>query len=80
MLWWLGGLFGCISVHSLSLMRRAPCISDRSSTSKGKQLRGKHAAHVLIRRVILVIGWNAVLHGCCLLLGHVKNTWAKNTK
>ena len=73
MLWWLRGLFGCISVHCLSLMRRATCVLDSSITSKGKQLRGKHAAHILIGRVILVVGWNAVLHCCCLLLGRVKN-------
>ena len=94
MLWWLRGLFGCISVHCLSLMRRATCVSDSSITSKGKQLRGKHVAHILSGRVIIVVGWNAVLHCCCLLLGRVKNlqvdsvgprgknnyTWAKNTK
>ena len=94
MLRWLRGLFGCIFVHCLSLMRRATCISNSSITSKGKQLRGMHAVHILIGRVILVVGWNAVLHCCCLLLGRVKNLqvesigprcknkykWAKNTK
>ena len=94
MLWWLRGLFGCISVHCLSWMRRATCVSDSSITSKGKQLRVKHAAHILIGRVILAVGWNTVLHCCCLLLGYVKYlqvesvhprgeneyTWAKNTK
>ena len=93
MLWWLRGLFGCISVHCLSLMRRVTCVSDSSITSEGKQLRGMHAAHILIGRVILVVGWNTVLHCCCLLLGRVKNLqvesfgprcknkykWAKNT-
>ena len=48
MLWWLRGLFGCISVHCLSLMRKATCVSDRSITSEGKQLREKHVAHILL--------------------------------
>ena len=54
-------------------MRRTTCVSDSSITSKGKQLREKHVAHILIGRVIIVVGWNAVLHCCCLLLGRVKN-------
>ena len=73
MLWWLRGLFGCISVHCLSLMRRTTCVSDSSITSEGKQLREKHVAHIFCGRVIIVVGWNAVLHCCCLLLGRVKN-------